>query len=95
MAEEKKRVALSLPDDMDEVITELARRMGTPKTTVIMSVLESGLPALKKTLFVMRKVQDSQEKGVLGAMKNMMLDAGFNFSNSHDGLSTEKKGGKK
>lgn len=79
MAEDKKRVALSLPDDMDDVITKLAQRMGTPKTTVIMSVLEAGLPSLKKTLFVMEKVQNSQEKGVLGAMASMMRDAGFDI----------------
>ena len=44
MANQKKRIALTVPDDMDAILDRLSDLTKLPKTKLIMEMLEEYLP---------------------------------------------------
>ena len=48
MPSQKPRLNLTLDDELNDLITDLSRLMGIPKTRVITDLLKDVLPALKE-----------------------------------------------
>ena len=48
MPSQKPRLNLTLDDELNDLITDLSRLMGIPKTRVITDLLKAVLPALKE-----------------------------------------------
>ncbi|MFP0375182.1 ribbon-helix-helix domain-containing protein, partial [Acinetobacter nosocomialis] len=46
MSNQKKRIALTVPEDMDAVLERLSELTGAPKTRLIMEMLQEYLPIL-------------------------------------------------
>ena len=50
MSNQKKRIALTVPDDVDNVLERLSVLTKAPKTKLIMEMLQEYLPILERTV---------------------------------------------
>jgi hypothetical protein len=60
-----RRIALTVPGDLDEVLGRIAVAYGKPKATVIVDILSDALPSLRKIAAVSEKLASVQQ-GVAG-----------------------------
>lgn len=56
-----KRVALSVPPDLDDVLEDLSRLQGIPKTKVILSILNEMHPILSQVRDALEQVKASSD----------------------------------
>jgi hypothetical protein len=78
MPSQKPRVALTLPDDLNEIFDRIAVFQGVPKTKVIVELLEAYKPVLKETLDAIEKIENDRENAQQIAKEfgqNLLLDA--------------------
>ncbi|MGU2822139.1 hypothetical protein ACVYAP_19070 [Acinetobacter baumannii] len=78
MPSQKPRVALTLPDDLNEIFDRIAAFQGVPKTKVIVELLEAYKPVLKETLDAIEKIENDRENAQQIAKEfgqNLLLDA--------------------
>ena len=57
MPSRKPRVALTVPDDINSTLDRLSDLTGTPKTKLILEMLEEYLPILERTIDALEKIQ--------------------------------------
>lgn len=60
--ERRKRIALSVPEDMDAVLERLAVLTGQPKTKLIMEMLNEYLPVLEKTINALEQIHANKDQ---------------------------------
>jgi predicted DNA-binding protein len=85
MPTSKKRVALAVPDEIDEVLTKVSRLTGTPKTAVIVELLESSVPLLLQTIQAIELARAGNKDSAMNLMAGMLKDAGFSLDQAqHD-----------
>ncbi|CAB1223519.1 hypothetical protein [Acinetobacter bouvetii] len=78
MPSQKPRVALTLPDDLNEIFDRIAAFQGVPKTKVIVELLEAYKSVLKETLDAIEKIENDRENAQQIAKEfgqNLLLDA--------------------
>lgn len=78
MPSQKPRLALTLPDDLNEIFDRIAAFQGVPKTKVIVELLEAYKPVLKETLDAIEKIENDRENAQQIAKEfgqNLLLDA--------------------
>jgi hypothetical protein len=56
-----KRIALSVPPDLDQVLDDLAKLQGIPKTKVILSILSEMSPILFQVRDALEQVKSSAD----------------------------------
>ena len=61
MANQKKRIALTVPDDMDAVLERLSVLTNAPKTKLIMEMLEEYIPVLERTVDALEQIATDKE----------------------------------
>jgi len=59
--ERRKRIALSVPPEMDEILERLATLTNQPKTRLILEMLEEYTPVLEQTLNALEQIQANKE----------------------------------
>ncbi|WP_064534879.1 hypothetical protein, partial [Acinetobacter baumannii] len=59
--ERRKRIALSVPPEMDEVLERLAVLTNQPKTELVWEVLEEYVPVLEQTINALEQIQENKE----------------------------------
>ena len=59
--ERRKRIALSVPPKMDEVLERLAVLTNQPKTKLILEMLEEYAPILEQTLNALEQIKANKE----------------------------------
>ena len=59
--ERRKRIALSVPPKMDEVLERLAVLTNQPKTKLILEMLEEYVPVLEQTINALEQIQENKE----------------------------------
>ena len=57
MPSRKPRVALTVPDDINSTLDRLAELTGTPKTKLILEMLEEYMPILDRTIDALEQIQ--------------------------------------
>jgi len=57
----KSRIALTVPDDLNEVLDRISVAYGKPKATVIVDILTDALPSLRKIASVSEKLKSIQQ----------------------------------
>jgi hypothetical protein len=92
MPTEKRRIALSVPDEIDEVLAGIASITSRPKTSLIVELLQESLPQLRGTLEAMKMAQQGKSDGALSLMADLLRDAGFKLTKVQNDL-FDKKGG--
>lgn len=80
MPTKKTRIALSVPDDIDKLLTELSNEINTPKTSIIVSFLEEAKPTFQTLLDVLKK-RTEQPRVALSLLQGMMEDTGLKVVN--------------
>lgn len=78
MPSRKPRVALTIPDDLNDLLDNVSDLSGTPKTKLIVEMLEQYSPVLEQVLSAMQQIKADKEKAPEIAKKfanEMLLDA--------------------
>lgn len=73
----RKRIALSVPPDMDDLLDKVSALTGQPKTKVIVEMLEQYVPILEQMLKALEQIRDNKEDALEIAKKfagEMLLD---------------------
>lgn len=64
MANQKKRIALTVPEDVDAVLEKLSDLTGAPKTRLIMEILQEYLPIFERTVNALEQIASDKENAV-------------------------------
>lgn len=78
MPSRKPRVALTLPDDLNDLFDRIGDLQGVPKTKVILELLTAYQPILEETLKALEKIEKDKENAQKIAKEfgqNLLLDA--------------------
>lgn len=68
----KVRVALTLPPDIDSVLSKFAELTKQPKTKVITGLLEDMLPTLNQALDALIAARDGKKELIIDVMNNFI-----------------------
>ena len=82
--ERRKRIALSVPPKMDEVLDRLAVLTNQPKTKLILEMLEEYAPILEQTLNALEQIKANKENAPNIAKQfatEMLLDGNQKLGN--------------
>lgn len=82
--ERRKRIALSVPPKMDEVLERLAVLTNQPKTKLILEMLEEYAPILEQTLNALEQIKANKENAPNIAKQfatEMLLDGNQKLGN--------------
>ena len=66
----RKRIALSVPPDMDDLLDKVSALTGQPKTKVIVEMLEQYVPILEQMLKALEQIRDNKEDALEIAKKS-------------------------
>lgn len=78
MPSRKPRIALTVPDDINDTLERLYKLTGTPKSKLIVEMLEQYVPILDQTVTALEKIQSNKENGKEIAKKfaqDMLFDS--------------------
>lgn len=78
MPSRKPRVALTLPNDLNDTFDRIADLQGVPKTKIILELLTAYQPILEETLKALEKIEKDKENAQKIAKEfgqNLLLDA--------------------
>lgn len=93
-----KRIALALPDEADQVLTEIAEALNKPKTTIVTEIFLEALPTLKSISQALIAAKTGAADPALQAMAVALKDAGFKLDQVQSDLFAlqreQKKGSK-
>ena len=73
----RKRIALSVPPDMEELLDKISELTGQPKTKIILEMLEQYVPILEQMLKALEQIRDNKENALNIAKQfasEMLLD---------------------
>ena len=73
----RKRIALSVPPDMEELLDKISELTGQPKTKIILEMLEQYVPILEQMLKALEEIRDNKEDALNIAKQfasEMLLD---------------------
>lgn len=65
----RKRIALSVPPEMDDILDRISVLTEQPKTKIILELLEQVVPVLEQTLDALEQIRDNKENAVNIAKK--------------------------
>lgn len=73
----RKRIALSVPPEMEEVLDKISDLTGQPKTKIILEMLEQYVPVLEQTIEALEQIRDNKENALSVVQKfagDLLLD---------------------
>ena len=73
----RKRIALSVPPDMEELLDKISELTGQLKTKIILEMLEQYVPILEQMLKALEQIRDNKENALNIAKQfasEMLLD---------------------
>lgn len=78
MPTQKKRIALTVPDDINALLDKLANLTEVPKTRLIIDMLEEYAPILDRTISALESIKNDKQNSTQLAKKfaqELVLDA--------------------
>ena len=63
MPTQKPRIMLTVPNEINDLLERLSDLSGTPKTKLIIEMLEQYAPVLDQVVTTMQKIQDDKDNG--------------------------------
>ena len=63
MPSQRPRIALTVPPDLDDILSRLNELTGTPKTKLIIEMLEQYAPVLEKVVDMLEQIKADKENG--------------------------------
>lgn len=73
--ERKTRVALTLPDSINQPLTELSKLLNQPKTAIITEMLTDVLPLVYESITAIKKMKEGQKDAVLNSLVDLIQTA--------------------
>lgn len=70
-----KRIALSVPADIDDILNRLSRELEKPKTAIITEMLRDALPLLANLLNAVTEAKKGQSQALTDSVANFLRDA--------------------
>lgn len=73
----RKRIALSVPPEMEEVLDKISDLTGQPKTKIILEMMELYVPVLEQTIEALEQIRDNKENALSIVQKfagDLLLD---------------------
>lgn len=73
----RKRIALSVPPEMEEVLDKISDLTGQPKTKIILEMMEQYVPVLAQTIEALEQIRDNKENALSIVQKfagDLLLD---------------------
>jgi predicted DNA-binding protein len=87
----KKRIAMAVPDDLDNILTALSRLTGSTKTGFILGLLEQMKPVLEVTLALLQEVKQGRTDSAISHMQKAVKAAGKKLDEAQEDLFQVKK----
>lgn len=84
MSKQNPRIALTVPNDLNDVLQRLSDLQGVPKTRIILELLTAYQPILEETAFALDKINKDKENAQNIAKefsRNLLLDASVMLGN--------------
>lgn len=63
MPTQKSRIALTVPDEINQTLDRLYELTGTPKSKLIVEMLEQYVPILEQVVDTLEKIKSDKENG--------------------------------
>ncbi|MCW8777107.1 hypothetical protein OQG69_18795, partial [Acinetobacter baumannii] len=63
MPTQKPRIALTVPDEINQTLDRLYELTGTPKSKLIVEMLEQYVPILEQVVDTLEKIKSDKENG--------------------------------
>lgn len=80
---QKRRIALTVDGELDEVLTALAKMTKTPKTAVITEILTESLPAMRMVLDSLDAIKHEKKLAAIDVMGKFLSDASSLVNQAH------------
>lgn len=94
----KKRLALALPDEADQILTEISEILDKPKTTIVTEIFLEALPTLQIVAKMLAEAKTGTADSAMLAMAKALREAGIQLNQAQFDFTTlqieNKKGGK-
>lgn len=78
-----KRVALAIPESIDEVLTKLSELTGQPKTAIITELLTDAEPVFREVIKAMEQAKEGQMKAAVDTCFGFLSDVSVQLNQSH------------
>lgn len=78
-----KRVALTLPPEIYDVLSEISLLMGQPKTSLITEILVDSLPVFQTLVIALKQAKDGQQKLALETTAKFLQDGSNLINQAH------------
>lgn len=85
-----KRVGLTLPENLDSVLTELSILTRQPKTKLITELLLDATPVLEQVIEAIKQAKQGQEKQAIETMAKFLAEASMKLNQAHIDLGEVK-----
>lgn len=83
MVAQNKRVALSLPLEIDDLLTELSKLTATPKTAIITELLTDSLPVIAQVIEAIKQAKSGQKNLAIETMAKFLADGSNTLNQAH------------
>lgn len=80
---QNKRVALTLPPEIDDVLTEISQLTATPKTALITELLSDSMPVMLEVCKAIKQVKEGQKQLVIETMGKFLGTASNSLNQAH------------
>lgn len=80
---QNKRVALTLPPDLDAILTELSELTATPKTAIITEILNDTMPIFSEVIKAIKASKEGQKELAIETAAKFLNDASLKLNQAH------------
>ena len=80
---QSQRVALTLPSEIDDVLTQISKLTGTPKTKLITELLKDAMPVMVQVIKAIKQAKEGQESLAIETMGKFLKDASNSLNQAH------------
>lgn len=79
----KKRIALTVPPEIDSVLSDLSKLTNTPKTAIILELLADVLPSLHQVVNSIKQIKEGQKELAVQGMVELLGKATMAANQAH------------
>lgn len=80
---QNKRVALSLPPKIDDILTELSKLTAQPKTVIITELLSDSLPIFEQVIKAINEAKQGHEQLAIETMGKFLAETSNSLNQAH------------
>lgn len=78
-----KRVALTLPPELDDILTQLSELTATPKTAIITEILTDTMPVFMEVIKAIKQSKEGQNQLAIETAAKFLQNASQTLNQAH------------